>query len=652
MNMRTTLTLSAFMMVTVSAIALCQQAPAPAAHAQSLSVAPEAAGGSRSDTARRSPAAAPTPLVLRGGAVPTGLSSWYDYQSNGGSPGYIAVDPNDPNRIHTVIMDSQDNSSITAAGDARHVGYAISTDGGATWDHTDNITGSDPSLKLGYPYVRVSPSDGLPYIAAHGDVYSIGSNLIAMYAPFAQGSLDFAFTAVTDETSATGRSDVIWPTFTWIRGQDSKALVIGSVYYSGTGEFPGPLQYTTADVSSGDAQPWADIGDSIVTNTSGGRYIAATADDGTIGVAYYRFRLDTSATENSLTGIYLTESTDNGATWSSPTKIVGYDFSYTDAGNINGDPDTLFPSANVDFVYNGNDPQIVFPANVNGLYASESIFHWSASHGLSRIATVDTTIGLGLIRAFATKTQPNMSWVSYPTISAGNDGNHLVVAFQAAAYLGDTVKGRSSDGFYYFRLWGVGSPDDGATWGDPFMIQDFGGGEGDSASIEYPAAAEHAVVDDLGNFGLRVTYDARRQPGMYSFTATNIDGNGTDADVGPFGPIFQYYQAMQVTPSMFVAAASSAPRTGPLTLSTSVRVTPNTASDRALVHYTVASAGTVAVRLFNAIGQPVREIESSQRAYPGGHECAVDLGDLPSGAYRVVVYHDGTTTSTPLNVVH
>src|SRR5688572_31982151 len=49
-------------------------------------------------------------LRLRGGAVPTGLTGFYDYQSNGGSPGYIAVQRGTPEYIVTTYMSSPDGS--------------------------------------------------------------------------------------------------------------------------------------------------------------------------------------------------------------------------------------------------------------------------------------------------------------------------------------------------------------------------------------------------------------------------------------------------------------------------------------------------------------------------------------------------------------
>src|SRR5687768_10017212 len=50
-----------------------------------------------------SPVAA-APLSLRGGAVPTGLTGFYDYQSNGGSPGYLFIRSGSWDNIYTTFM--------------------------------------------------------------------------------------------------------------------------------------------------------------------------------------------------------------------------------------------------------------------------------------------------------------------------------------------------------------------------------------------------------------------------------------------------------------------------------------------------------------------------------------------------------------------
>lgn len=644
MNLTHRLTLCACALLATSLVASAQQgatSTAPDLPYWTTSADVLTPGGAAPPVVHRSAA-----LTLGAGAIPTGLSSFYDYQSNGGSPSYLSIDPSNPSRLHSTMMVSKVSTDINAASNGRRVGYAVSTDGGATWNSINNIYTDDPGLRLGYPYLQLQPESGTPFIAAHGDLFNAGQRII-MFSRFADNDLSFAFTGNALQTSSSGRTEgVIWPAFDFVPGDASRLAIVGSVFFQ-SGSQPAPLQVTTLNLNgSGDAAPWREIGDSLVTSTSGGRYVMARSSAGVLGVAYYKFANE--AGQLDIPGVYLTESTDGGATWAAPTKVFG--ISFTDELMNNGDQDTLIPSASLDLVYVGEEPHVVSTASVGGLYAQQRVYHWSPNTGLSEVVRPNAELGLGLFTALATKAQPNMNYVSYPTISGADDGKHIVVAFQAASQQGpDMPQVNSEHGFYYFRIWGVGSPDGGKTWGDPFIIQDFAGSGRDSASIEYPALAEQSRMID-GNFDLNITYQARRYPGMYSFTVADV-GNGTPADTGPFNEVYQYFQKMAVTPAMFAGTPSRVDAPSAAERRASLQMYPSVASSHATVRYHVSTTGTVSLRVYNARGEMVLAPVVDERAYAGEHEREIDVSSLGSGAYRVVLLHDGAPVSTTLNVV-
>lgn len=583
---------------------------------------------------------APAPLNLRGGAVPTGLSGFYDYQSNGMSPGYLMVSPANPNHIHTTMMVATDGSDATTISNSRRVGYAYSSDGGANWSSNPSIT----EYRLGYPYLQLFP-DNTVVVGAHGDSPPGTGLRVLFYVGATEGDINLIELGGTELETASGRTDgVIWPAFVVSPSDPSKLVTIGSLT-APTGTGSAPLQVTTFDINEGFASPWKDIAsDSLIAATSGGRYLMARSAGGKIGVAYHHFANSDDDLETP--GIWFTESSDAGATWSAPALVMGP--SFTEEYMNNDDQDTVSILSNLDMAYRGETAHIVSTGATGGpdgqLYRTFGIYHWTEALGAQRIVVADSTIGLGVQTAVSAKAQPNMSYVSYPTVSIGNSGQHVAVAFQAAAqYTTDDGSVRSEEGFSYYRIWGVASRDGGLNWGDPFIIQDFAGDGTDSANIDYPSANEISRVDENGNLTLDLTFQARRSPGMYAFTVTN-------ADPGPINETFQYFQRMTITPQMMGAPASVS--TGRERRSVgSMKIYPSQASSYTTVDYSLTAGGPISIRLYNSLGDEVMVVAQAEAAAAGHYTKSINVGSLPAGIYRCVLQQAGATISTPLSVV-
>jgi hypothetical protein len=240
--------------------------------------------------------------------------------------------------------------------------------------------------------------------------------------------------------------------------------------------------------------------------------------------------------------------------------------------------------------------------------------------------------------------------LAYPTISVGNDGQHILVAFSAVEqHLNETrdtiLPGTvSPDGFFYYRVWGVGSADNGVTWGQPFLIQDFAGNGTDSASIEYPSLNESSrVIGD--NFEMNLVFQARRFPGMYAFTATN-------ATAGPVSEVGQYFQRTQLPKTLFQPVPTSVKviPTGASKLAIT-RSYPNPAMSRMMLDYDLASSGPVTVKIVNVLGDELLIPINGEQSSAGSYTKVVDLSTLPAGPYRIVLTQNGVSTSQPLSIV-
>lgn len=586
--------------------------------------------------ARKTGPTAPRPLaaapVLRNGAVPTGISGFYDYQSNGMMRGRFIASPANPNQLHVVAMRATNGADQNTVSATRRVGYAVSNDGGVTWSLVDDI---DRGFRLGFPSLAILP-DGTPLVAAHGDPNSEGVQTMT-YAGDGSGFFRLANYARPTESGRTGDggAGVIWPAWVVDPGNGQRTVLMATLSNSsGTG--PAPLQVAAADVGS--TAPWRTIADSSLSATSGGRNPMAVSASGKIGVAYYKSGGIADA------GIYFSESSDGGNTWSTPIKCVGFD--YTD-GTF-GPEDTARVSTNLDLVYNGDEPMVTCNGSRAGLYAAQRIYFWTPTGGARSIAIADSNIGLGLILASRLAVQSNMDYLSYPTISVGDDGRHVLVAFQAAAQVStDSAPAISEHGFYYFRIWGVGSNDGGVTWGDPFIIQDFAGDGTDSASLEYPTAlARASVVGD--KFIHRLIFHGRRYPGMYAFIVEDTDGNGTPANRGPFAETFVYYQQSDIDTARMYAKPASAPHQGAPMLTT---LFPNPARDLTRLGIDLKNPGSLTVSIVDQLGRELgRPVDAEIRAN-GFHTVNIPTAGLPVGSYRIVVRSGSGLASLPLTVV-
>lgn len=582
-------------------------------------------------------------LNLRAGAVFTGLSGFYDYQGNGVVRGRFVVDRSNGRRMYAAYMRSGDGTDSATVAASRRVGYASSMDGGAHWASTPSI---DPNLRLGYPCIAVAPN-GTPYVAVHGNSDGNGIRVLVYSGASAEGT-QFSRTGTFERQSFTGRTGddgdgVMWPAIAVSPTDATKQVVIATLNAPNTpvAEDDDPVHFSYSNLGS--QGPWDIINDQPVSTSTGGRYALAVSPAGKLGLAYSHFQGNVGGTS----GIYYTESTDGGKKWSTPVLAIASTIGLNDA-------DTLRTGDNIDFVFNGENPMIAVTGNVNLLYARQGIYLWTPSSNEPRlVAQADSTLGLGLINAVATKAQPAMPYVAYPSISVGDDGQHVVIAFQAAAQTSSVANDRfeSEDGFAYFRLWAVGSADGGATWHTPRVIQDFFGEGTDSASIEYPMAAATGKVT-ANSFEHTMTFQARSKPGMYASVVTDVSNDEGDqpADRGPFSETFLYFQKTVLDPTLFgQPAAIKATETAAGAVKI-LRSFPNPASSTLTVRYEVPAQGDVTLKVYDMLGAEVMNA-AADMGYAGGYTHTLDMTALPAGQYRLVVAQNGRMASEPFTVV-
>jgi|GEM_PF-1769391 len=602
--------------------------------------------------------AAYAPLNLRNGAVWTGLHGFYDYQTNGMAPQYVALDPGEPNNINVVYMLTLDETDVTEGAPTRRVGYAYSSDAGAHWTSTLDIAG----YRLGFPSVRTR-SDGTAFIAAHGE--SNGGLRTLLFQQDAPASTTIYPLAELPFETASGRYDgtgngVIWPTFQ-LTGNEEKVVVLSSYSPPEGNVIFSPLQVTRVDIASSaiDDNAWHDLTDSLISSTSGGRAMIARSAGGKLGAVWFAFSRE--AEEPS--GIFFAESNDDGVTWGQPVLILDSLVADRGQANSNNDPDTLHAGASFDLVYADEVPHIAFTATFNNLLSGQGVFHWRGnSNQIRQVGYFNAVAGIGTNGIPPIKRQPSLSGIDLPCIAVGDDNQTMLITFNAVGGTIDSVTNvdertyvndTSELGFNYYKAVIVGSRDGGDSWGEMRVVQPSFGDGTDTASIEYPTMPERFAVEENGDAQLTLAFSARRRPGMFAFILADIDGTlagDQPADRGDIQETGLYLQRMNLDASYFPIPAS-APRSSTVAGTVSIaRTWPNPTATGASVEYMLVNSDRAVVTLVDAMGREMRRIVD-ERPLAGTHTSSFDVRDLPAGEYRVVVSQNGRTTSAPLSIV-
>ncbi|NTW48628.1 MAG: T9SS type A sorting domain-containing protein [Chlorobiales bacterium] len=432
---------------------------------------------------------APYPYIKK---VFTGLTGFCDFQINGGSPKYIAINPSDSNRIHVTYMSAGDSNNV---GSTRRVGYAYSADGGETWTSLGSI-GDVAGASGAFPSLALLPNQ-------NGDIHAA----IACHAkPDMQRSFVFIdqyseglglFQPTALNTAGFGDFQPVWPSL--LASKDGSKMWMLATR---------PYPYFTSYCAVWDSvtkQFGAYVG-SLKTEAgrtlrSYGIYGMAISESGSKVAMYY---IDVAGYLN----LNYTESSDSGQTFPNFKTITPY------PTIINGD--TLGVFVGCDAVYVGEELHIVFSSckpymdQRSGQWGADitgqGIWHWSKSAGFTR--AVDTTRIQTLLGSSwngyrmpgGGLPQTNTFPIDYPSIGTGPDGR-LFCVFQVAR------QEVSAASFNYYTVLYTVSNDGGLTWSEPVDI------ETDAATdFRYPSVAKYNPANEFN-----VVYQKDSEPGSGSY---------------------------------------------------------------------------------------------------------------------------------------
>ena len=339
--------------------------------------------------------------------INTGGTTIYDLASNS-TPQWIVQDPSNPDRIHAVLLSSPFGDPSTYPN--RKSKYYYSEDGGANWGFIANVN----DRKSGFPSLSIA-SDGSASICNYGSTSTNPMTRTLVYVDTYPGLGSFVL------------YEPPYPVTYYFFGKfcmtsnitlGTKFIVMGqSMTSDSTMRINGP-------------SPWSSW--TAFASTSPEAYSSARGADGRIGISY----IQNSFFPNDYRGVYFTETTDNGVTFSSPVKIFSADYT-------NPSTDSLAAFRGLSLVYKNNIPCISFETvkqdPISGNYdmqAPAKIRFWSSElpgsdPERSIVIASKENVPVPESDSIMTGVNDQFGSLSRPAVGVSSDNNSVFVVFQA-----------------------------------------------------------------------------------------------------------------------------------------------------------------------------------------------------------------------------
>jgi hypothetical protein len=375
----------------------------------------------------------------------TGCSTIFDLPSHS-TPQNIYQDPNNPDRIHIVCVYSPPGDGPNFPN--RRTKYYYSTNKGQTWTFIANV----PDTKSGYPVITIM-SNGNPLISNNNNSISIG----IPYWYYLDGPGLGTFTSLNNPLSV---NDYAWP-----RTVATNSITLPNKFISmvSTDARDSAIWTicTSLSPAPGTFSPWHFY---FADNPE--HYSIARGTDGRIGIAYCA---NLVFLQNDKGSVFFMESTNNGTSFSSPTKIFN--------ANINPTGDSLGADNGIEIIYQGNVPKVTFDVckqSNDGVYYRNSgknhIRFWSSSLPGSdpnrSIKIADTSLVGFHPYVYSVSASEWFTCICRPTIGVSIDGTGLFVAFMVPSiYTGGAVDTTS-----FMDTWFMYSTNSGSNWVAPVKV--------------------------------------------------------------------------------------------------------------------------------------------------------------------------------------
>ncbi|MDD5363068.1 MAG: T9SS type A sorting domain-containing protein [Ignavibacteria bacterium] len=542
--------------------------------------------------------------------VPIGIATAYDLCSNG-SPVHIWQDPATPDNIHIAVIYAPVGDGTTFPN--RRTKYFYSSDRGTTWSYLADVpTGT----KSGFPTIS-GFGDGTALIGNHTVHGGLSNPIAQAWKDEFAGTGSFLQLTPPLVNAPSSTYEPEWPRLvpTANTTLTNKFIMIGSHPTTST-----TTQYdstffirNTSLTAPGTWSAWQ-----YFPADNAEAYAIERGADGRIGIAYVNNEYTQPSTYASM---WFIESTDNGATFSTPLKIFSANFSGDSLGAFRG----------VSIVYKGNSPKVVFETlkqTTEGNYypgMPANIRFWSptlpGSDPNKSIVIADTTM-IGWHPNAGT--YDNLSSMGRPNIGVSADGHALFCTFIAPS---DSLGGTTSTPFFNFYL--TISGDGGNTWLAPQIVNPA------SPIKDWRYASVSKWNDNTAStYYVNINVLGGLVPGSY------VNGAGESPE--------PYYFVRVAIPASVISVNQISTEV-PSNYSLSQNY-PNPFNPTTNIKFAVSKAGFVSLKVYNLAGKEVSTLVN-QNLSVGTFEYSFNASSLASGIYFYTLNVNGFSETKKMMLI-
>lgn len=419
--------------------------------------------------------------------VSTGITGFFDFQTNGGALEYLEVNPLNPNRIHAIMMVSTDSLNVSAS---RRTAYSYSSNGGSTWT-TPRILNLGAYARSGYPQMTIEDLGNGHYVA---DVVNHANH------PTPDDTQNPLATALSLQQSEggpfndpsyphSGQFETAQPIWPIVKVASNSNIVIAA----GRQAPLNGVYVTVYNQTTGLFQSWTPLDESV----GGARTAMAVSPDGQIAVGWFA-----SPGGIETYNIRYSTSDDNGLTWS-------------DIQVMEKNIDDYIYFGGFDMMYIGSTLYIATcGGKIEGgsvSFASSRVFLWDSYSEQFRVA-IDSS-NFPKLKLTTTRNQTNHLFSFHqPSISKNFDATKIYIA--ASAHLEGIT---DAQGWHYSDIIYTQSLDGGFTWLDVRNITNTS-----SLDERYPSVSNfNPTIADSNR--LYLVFQEDKIPGQNSGTSSTGD---------------------------------------------------------------------------------------------------------------------------------
>jgi len=509
----------------------------------------------------------------------TGLTGYYDWQTNGTCPHYLSYISD--NIVHAIYMTSFDSLNIS---NTRRTRYSFSTNGGSNWLYITEV----PNYRSGFPTLTYGNTGASFNAAIIGNHYQPSNQLTAgIHVDLVPGAGTF-----TTTTWSFNTTNFIWPIVATF--SNGNVLIGAETYQSAAGTDTGLIQIFNPNTNSWIGNPRLLV--SPATDQINMRWVTAAGPNGN-GI----YVLDPIADAGGTYGgnrIFYWTTADNGQTWNGPMLLWESNF----------DTSWVFHTAwlGLDAVYDNAGNFYVAFNTFGGDSLSQSRIWITKNGGPAVCVAVNNQIPGAAWEM--TQIMANVCTMDWPSLSVSDDGQYIFCAYSVLKQNDIINFFQAFDLFYSFSQTNMLN----FTGNGPIQITS---GTNDE---RYVSLGRKAFTQSPNTYILPLVYQKDPQPGSAAFS--------DNAPISRASLIFR-----KITQAQIFTKQNNEGQNIPVHYSLFQNY-PNPFNPRTKIKFEIPKSSYTKLIVYDIIGREVGTLVNEQ-LQPGTYEIEWNASECASGVY-------------------